>query len=171
MNKKQSLSRWAGVLACLAFTVIFAPSVGKAMAYFTNYTLAQGSRALGGFTVTTEVTETVEENQKTVSVKNTGEVPCYVRVCAAAGEQFTVEAAPETAGSWQQEADGWWYYHTYIEPGDATGPLTFTITWEKSQVQGDFNVIVIEECTPVRYQADGTPYADWDAEAKEVGVQ
>ena len=26
----------------------------------------------------------------------------------------------------------------------------------------EFNVIVVEECTPVLYKADGTAYADWN---------
>ena len=29
----------------------------------------------------------------------------------------------------------------------------------------DFNVIVVQECTPVLYDENGNPYADWNAVA------
>lgn len=173
MTKKQSQKRLSLALACLALAVLLIPAAGRAMAYFTNYTETSGGYKLGSFTVTTQVTETVDSNKKTVSVKNTGTVPCYVRVRALAGEQFTIKATQKDDGQWIQHDpdDGWWYYTPSIASGTSTGKLTFTIKWDNDAIKGDFNVIVLEECTPVRYKPDGTEYPDWDAKAEEVGVQ
>lgn len=170
MNKKHSQKRWAFALACLAFAVLLAPAAGRAMAYFTNYTVTQGSQQLGSFTTTTEVTEVVNDNKKTVSVKNTGSVACFVRVRALAGEQFTITPDEGTVGEWTKDG-GWWVYQPVLEPGAATSELTFTITWDGKEVTGDFNVIVLEECVPARYDPDGTPRPDWDAKIEEVAVQ
>ena len=172
MKEKMRLNRLYVLLACLALAVLLVPTTERTMAYFTHYITAKGSVDLGSFKVTTEIIEQVDNNRKTVTIRNTGDVPCYIRVSALAGRQFALEFTPENAGSWvANEDDGWWYYREPVDPEASTDSLMIEITWEKDEIQGDFNVIVVEECTPVRYEPDGTPYADWNAEAKEVGKQ
>ena len=73
---------------------------------------------------------------------------------------------PEGGSShWRKDADGWWYYEAILKPGELTNVLSVKIevTREMMDLEIDnFNVVVVQESTPVLYREDGTPYADWD---------
>ncbi len=57
-----------------------------------------------------------------------------------------------------------------LPPGGSTGSILAKI--ENLGEQDEFNVIVIQECTPVPYQEDGTPVSwdqvDWSRKADIV---
>ena len=59
---------------------------------------------------------------------------------------------------------------TAVEGGQATNSFIVTITSipEEPEKGDTFNVTVLYESTPVRYHADGTAYADWDAPIDEA---
>ena len=40
--------------------------------------------------------------------------------------------------------------------------ITNALKATSEDAPAEFNVIVVEECTPVLYKADGTAYADWN---------
>ena len=93
--------------ATLALTGTLA--VGSAMAYFTTYTTAGGGVTMNmGFTKTIP-NETVDKDGKHVTITNTGDYDCFVRVKAFAPMELTY-TAPN--GGWKAEDDGYWRNHT-----------------------------------------------------------
>ena len=146
--------------ATLALTGTLA--VGSAMAYFTTYSTAGGGVTMNmGFTETIP-NEEVDENGKHITITNTGDYDCFVRVKAFAPVDLTYNA-PD--GGWTDGGDGYWYYGEVLPAGETTGKeLNITYKFPSGDEKPDeFNIVVIEECTPVLYQEDGTPYADWNS--------
>lgn len=155
--------RWNKKTMCLAAAALVLTSgvtAGRAMAYFTTYVTASGGYELNlGFT-TTIPEEQVSNWTKDITITNTGESPCYVRVRAYAGERYGLEYDLSGSDSrWSSKTDGYYYWHDILEPGEATGSLLVKI--DKKDAENDFNVIIVQECTPVPYQTDGTAVT-WD---------
>ena len=145
--------------ATLALTGTLA--VGSAMAYFTTYSTAGGGVTMNmGFTETIP-NEEVDENGKNITITNTGDYDCFVRVKAFAPVELTYNA-PD--GGWTDGGDGYWYYDEVLPAGETTShELNITYKFPSGDEKPEeFNIVVIEECTPVLYQEDGTPYADWN---------
>lgn len=145
--------------ATLALTGTLA--VGSAMAYFTTYSTAGGGVTMNmGFTETIP-NEEVDENGKHITITNTGDYDCFVRVKAFAPVELTYNA-PD--GGWTDGGDGYWYYNEVLPAGETTShELNITYKFPSGDEKPEeFNIVVIEECTPVLYQEDGTPYADWN---------
>ena len=145
--------------ATLALTGTLA--VGSAMAYFTTYSTAGGGVTMNmGFTETIP-NEEVDENGKHITITNTGDYDCFVRVKAFAPVELTYNA-PD--GGWTDGGDGSWYYDEVLPAGETTShELNITYKFPSGDEKPEeFNIVVIEECTPVLYQEDGTPYADWN---------
>lgn len=146
--------------ATLALTGTLA--VGIAMAYFTTYSTAGGGVTMNmGFTETVP-NEEVDANGKHVTITNTGDYDCFVRVKAFAPVDLTYNA-PD--GGWStRNNDGYWYYDEILPAGQTTkSELNITYTFPSGDDKPEeFNIVVIQECTPVLYEEDGTPYADWN---------
>lgn len=159
MNKK---------LICLtsaALILVAGLSVGKALAYFTTYTEAEGGIELDlGYTETIP-DEKVIDGAKQVIIRNTGDYDCYVRMKALVGSSYVINyAEPGGEGKWTPGADGFYYYSDIVPAkGGETTQINVNITFpstEEDEVP-NFNVIIIQECTPVLYKDGGEPYADW----------
>ena len=161
--------------ATLALTGTLA--VGSAMAYFTTYVEAEG-----GYPITlgneTTIAEKVENMEKHIVLTNTGESDCFVRVKVFAGSQITLTMS---GSSWIQGEDGYWYYSDIVPVSGNTEELLAQIAIPE-EYKESFNVVVVQECTPVLYEEDGTPYADWNriadtrtdigtADAREAGEE
>ena len=149
--------------ATLALTGTLA--VGSAMAYFTTYSTAGGGVTMNmGFTETVP-NEEVDENGKHVTITNTGKYDCFVRVIAFAPVELTYNA-PD--GGWTAGADDYWYYDEVLPAGQTTKKeLNITYKFPAGDSEGknkpdEFNVVVIQECTPVLYDDTGKAYADWN---------
>ena len=67
----------------------------------------------------------------------------------------------DASGKWTPGEDGYYYYADIVEGGQTTEPLDVKIENIPEDAK-DFNVIVIHESTPVQYDEDGKPYADWN---------
>lgn len=152
-------------LTAAAVVLVGSMSIHEAMAYFTTYVTAKG-----GYPITLGSSSTVEEQvenmTKKITITNTGATECYVRVKVFSGDMVDISYSGAVDGSgsayWiKNESDGYWYYKDIVPAGGKTEVLQ-----AKIQVAADyeesFDVIVIQECTPVLYNADGTPYADWE---------
>lgn len=139
----------------IAFMLIVGVSVKSAMAYFTTYVTAKG-----GYELTLsdegEIEEKVADMTKSISLKNTGEQPEYVRVKVFFGSQTGVSVEYSAESGWSQGDDGYWYYDEVLPVGGSTSILKVKLTADESVVPS-FNVVVIQECTSVT--KDGT--ADW----------
>lgn len=146
----------------IAIIFVLAVSVQSALAYFTTYVTAKG-----GYDITlgyeSEIEEKVENKQKIVTLKNTGNQVEYVRV-----RIFTPENLPNgvtysvipTEG-WSQNGD-YWYYSKPLEPGEETSTIIAKFELPSDDYKESFNIIVVQECTPVKLDINGNQYADWD---------
>ena len=148
-------------LAAAALTLTAGISVGSAMAYFTTYATASGGAviSLGSTTIVPE--EEVVGMEKRISVKNTGDYECFVRVKVFAGDKYQpgLVFIPDQAGTLSQGEDGYYYCSQVIPAGGVSE--TFRVKIDTMDSEDDFNVIVIQECTAVLYDENGNPYADW----------
>ena len=153
--------------ATLALTGTLA--VGSAMAYFTTYTTAGGGVTMNmGFTETIP-NETVDKDGKHVTITNTGDYDCFVRVTAFAPMKLTY-TTPN--GGWKAKDDGYWYYEGVLPAGETTPELNISYKFpEGKDKPEEFNIVVIQECTPVLYDKDGNPYADWNHVIKDDSTQ
>lgn len=94
---------------------------------------------------------------KIVSVKNTGDYGCYVRLTAFAGSRYKLVYADGGSGKWTDGGDGYWYYSELLEPGKSTETMHVEIPAEllKDAEDTDLNVIVVQECAPESYNDAG----------------
>jgi hypothetical protein len=170
MRQFWNRSKKITLLAAAALVLVLGVSVGTAMAYFTTYATAKG-----GVPVTLGAKTTIHEEYddwtKTVSIENTGEVPVFVRAKLIAGSQITVTV--EGTG-WSQGKDGYWYYKEALPVGGKTQNLVASIE-KDADMTSSFNVVVVQECTPVMYDANGNAVtaenADWNMKAEYTGKE
>ena len=158
---KKQLKKPFLMMAVTALVLVGTLKVGGAMAYFTTYSTASGSVQMNmGFTQTIPHEE-VDSRGKHVSVENTGDYDCFVRVRAFAPVELSYNA-PD--GGWTDGGDGYWYYNDVLQAGQTTEKeLNITYKFPSGdQKPEEFNVVVIQECTPILYDEDGNAYADWD---------
>lgn len=149
-------------LAAAALTLAAGVSVGGTMAYFTTYTTASGGAELKLGTTTIVPNEEIVGMAKRIAVENTGEIDCFVRVKVFAGEKYQpgLVFVPDEEGTWSQGDDGYYYCSQIVPAGGKSN--TFTVKIDDMDSEDDFNVIVVQECTAVLYDENGTPYADWN---------
>lgn len=153
--------KWPVFLAGIALIMTVFPNVKSAMAYFTAYVTASGGHTITYTGTEPQLDEELDGGNKIVVAKNTGTVDCYIRVRAFAGDQFTLEYPEGTHAGWVDTGDGFWEYTGIVPAGGETAPLRIEIT-RPEWLEGDFDVTVVQECTPVTYQEDGAPKpADW----------
>ena len=146
----------------LALWMVHGMGAEPSTAYFTTYASAKGGYELQAGTET-EIEEKIEELTKHIRIVNTGEGDCLVRV-------------KDNSGKWSLGGDGYWYYQDVLPPGETTGELAATIEVPEGMegMMDSFDVVVIQECVPVFYREDGTPYGDWErkmADGKETGAE
>lgn len=147
-------------LAAAALVLTAGLSVGGTMAYFTTYTQTSGSVPLSlGGSITTEPHEEVEDWTKHVTIENTGDADCFVRVRAFAGAQYQ-DSLVYSGENWSLAADGYYYYSRILSPGETSGELLIAI--DNQDTEQSFNVIVVQESAPVIYDENGNPTGDWD---------
>ena len=80
------------------------------------------------------------------------------------GSEYTLTYT-DTSGKWTPGSDGYYYYSDIVNGGEATGGLDIKIGNVPESVEdgSSFNIVVVYETTPVRYDENGKPYADWNA--------
>lgn len=164
--KKNTFKTICLAAAALMLTAVI--TVPSAMAYFTTYVTAKGGYVVElGFTKT-EIEEEVEYGKKVITLTNTGEYDCYVRLKALTGDAYKdslLYSEPEASGKWTPGTDGYYYYGDIVAPAGTTTELEVRFAFPEGEEPTDFNVIIIQECTPVLYDENGNPYADWTVTA------
>ena len=149
-------------LAAVTLSLVLSASLGSAGAYFTTHVTARGGYPLELGNETT-VHEEFDSWTKHVTVTNREDSqPVYVRVRAFAGSEYTLQYS-DAAGKWTPGEDGYYYYSDIVNGGESTGELHILIgnIPQGSQEAVSFNVAVVYESTPVLYDENGSPYADW----------
>ena len=112
-----------------------------------------------GFTETTP-TEEFSNWTKHVTVKNTGDFACFVRVKALAGEKYQDGLQySDSDGKWTPGEEGYYYYSEPVAPGESSSVLDIKI--DSKDTEDSFNVVVVQESTKVLYNENNEPYADW----------
>lgn len=167
------------ILLALTIALILATSINGALAYFTTYARAEGGYVihLGGGSSSgspddkkdrtnngTEMREEFSAWTKHIVISNSNNnQPVYVRARAFSGSTYDLLYNDDT-GKWTLGDDGYFYYNEILAPGTETAELLIRIQNVPADVtDGDsFNVVVIYECTPVQYDQDGNPHADWN---------
>lgn len=133
---KHRLPAGKGLTLLATLVLLAALAVGGTLAYLTDSDAPVENTFLPG-KVTTSVVENTENGVKShVKIRNTGDVPAYIRSSVAvswqddkgnllgkapvAGTDYTITW---TMTGWEQGADGFYYYKTPVLPGDATDVL------------------------------------------------
>ena len=157
--KKRNLFR---NILLISFAVVFvlAAGIGDAWAYFTTYARAQGGYIIKlGYE--TEIEEEFSNWEKRVVISSKSDSqPVYIRARAFCGGEYELTYS---GSNWTLGSDGYWYYNNIVYGGDHTDELRVKIENipENPEETPEFNVVVIYESTPVGYDAQGNPYADW----------
>lgn len=167
MKGKKLIPAAKAAASALAVAQVLTSAVGSAGAYFTTYTGAAGGRTLSVGSQP-DIEETFSSWTKTVTVSNSADSqPVYVRVRGFASGHSLVYL--DETGAWTAGEDGFYYYNSIVNPGEAAAPIKVGIG-DIPEEEGSFNVAVVYESTPVQYQADGTPYADWEIQLEPLGT-
>ena len=154
-------------LSAAALFLTAAAGIRQASAYFTTYVSAGGSQVVH-MGARTELQEDVTDMTKHISVRNTSDSnECFVRVKIFCGGEFSIGYPKESDvianEDWYFGDDGYIYYKPILKSGELTSVLDAKIFVPEGFDREDFNVVVIQECTPVVYDASGNASADWNA--------
>ena len=155
---------------CLLFLVaamVLSAGVKEASAYFTTYVRAEGGYVIqSGYE--TEIEEKFYDWTKEITIgSKSGSQPVYIRAKAFCGDEYELLYS-DPYDKWTQKSDGYWYYKDIVNGGEKTKPLLIKIEKVPEEVKDntEFNVVVIYESTPVRYDKNGNPYEDWSAKTE-----
>ena len=166
---KKNIGKKTICLAMAAMFLVIGLSVGTAMAYFTTYAVAEGgySIALGGTEVEIEEEVDLVDPRKDIKIKNIGDQESFVRLKVLTGNVLKENmqcTEPGGENKWVSGNDDYYYFSDVLQPDESTTMLTVSFVFPKEELK-QFNVIIVQECTPVLYDADGMPYADWNNKA------
>ena len=149
------------LLGILAVCLILSAGIGSATAYFTTYSTAEGGQLLD-LGDSTKIEEQVSNWTKHLKISSDKESePVFVRARAICGSQYALVYSG--GDGWSDGGDGWWYYGPILYAEGSTTVLDVKIeNIPEDAKEGDsFNVVVYYQSTPVLYDENGTPYADW----------
>lgn len=162
------------IFTTVTLILMLAANLPLAWGYFSTYTEASGVIRLQPWQVETDIKEEVSDWTKHVVITNSEDgSPVYIRAKAFGGSEY--DLTYETGGSWTLRDDGFYYYNGILGPGEQTPELLVKINGLPEDAEKDqkFDVVVIYESTPVCYDKDGKPYADWGRklEARERSAE
>lgn len=150
------------IMSAAALAMTAALGIQSSMAYFTTYVSAGGGGELS-LKVQTEIQEEVSRMTKHVTIRNTEDNDCFVRVRAFYGGLVDIEYRNVEGGNdWYDGGDGYWYYRPVLRANSASSALDVRIIVPEEFDKDSFNVVVVQECTPVIYDDAGNPGAEWD---------
>ena len=170
-------------MSAAALGMVAALTIESATAYFTTYVSAGGSQIVNLGSQTT-IHEDVSAMTKHIQIANESAIhDCFVRVKIFYGGDLEIgyPDSPDVPANsdWYLDdtADEKGFRYVYYRPvlpasrvpGDyehpenisLTSPLDVKINVPEGFDKDNFNVVVIQECTPVVYDEDGNASADW----------
>ena len=134
------------VLSIVALVMISTLGIGKALGYFTTHTNATGGYKMNlGFT-DTKIEEDVDKDGKHVVITNVGDYDCFVRIKVFAADNLKIK------------------YNLVLSSKDKTSELNIKYTLPEvndDNKDKDYNIVVIQEFTPVVYDDQGNLIANW----------
>lgn len=147
MMKRKIIAASIAVLG----TIIFYPSITQAL--LTDTKVRDNEFTFGNNTISVEEVFDMPESykadtsyQKLVTVKNTGSIPCYVRLFAEPANSEIPVSIEYDDGSWKKNGD-WWYYGKILQPGESTSALFDSVHIGKidDDKKESFDIIVYSE--------------------------
>ena len=135
-------------LLVVALVLVLSLTVGLTMAYFSDYTEAKGgvTVALGG---ETEINEKPNDDNKVISITNTGDTDVIVRVAVYGPTAIKYSESSD----WAKNGD-YVYYTKVLPAGETTSEIT--ASWDvPTDLGDDYNVIVVQESNQAVYDKDG----------------
>ena len=164
--RRRSSSRTTLVLACIALLLTL--SVGGTLAYIVANTSSVRNEFVPG-----EVACEVVESGNTISVKNSGNVPAYLRATVVVnwmdGQGNVIGTKPDVtiavAANWEQ-SNGIYYYKEVVPSGQPVDFIT-DISEEKS---GEYTLTVEVVAEAIQAEGMGATSAQ-DAWARAKGAQ
>lgn len=145
------------LVMALSLLLCMSVSIGLAFAYFTDYENARGGAILH-LKGQTWIEEEVDENSKTVVIKNVDEPDMVVRVMIIADQDHLDEV--KLGDGWTgPDEDGWYYYNKVLKgstdrDGDETTKLIATVKVDGNEDINDFDIVVVQEAERVTYEQD-----------------
>lgn len=192
MAKKHLAKRGIAALV-IAVALTMGTAVGTAFAYYTDTTQAKGmvSFSYNPNPPTTEVEEYEVEGQKTVAIKNTGDVDAMVRVKVfypEFPEDWGVDISIATEGDadeWTQDVsgvnaagdpvdndEGWLYWPHPVAPDKSTPAFTVNVTLKDgSTFNQPFDITVVQQCTSAKSFTEGQPLLGTFADGEKSLMQ
>lgn len=150
------------VMSAAALAMTAALTIQSSMAYFTTYVSAGGGGEVS-LKVQTEIHEEVSDMTKHITIENVEDNDCFVRVRAFYSGLVGIEYKNVDGGNdWYDGGDGYWYYRPVLKAHSTSSQLDVKITVPETFDKDTFNVVVVQECTPVIYDDNGNPGAEWD---------
>lgn len=155
-------------MSAAALGMTAALTIESSLAYFTTYVSAGGSLTVDLGAETT-IHEDVSNMTKHISIRNVSQTnDCFVRVKVFYGGELAIDFTDVSGDdNWYQGEDDYWYYRPILPAStDPDNPSQTTVLDAKIILpegfdRDNFNVVVIQECTPVVYDESGNATADW----------
>ncbi|MCI8581995.1 MAG: hypothetical protein HFH13_02480 [Dorea sp.] len=165
----KGIKRYKRVIAmsAAALGLAAALTVNDAIAYFTASVSAEGSQVVN-LGSETEITEEPGRGMKKITITNSGENDCFVRVKAFAPANISISYSEDEGNdNWSEGDEGYYYYGLVLAAGGSATVLNVEFDIPENFDRDEFNLVVVQECTPVRHRDDGTEYADWSTVYRE----
>ena len=174
------------ILITLVFALIVCATIQPTIAYFTTYVRAKGGHEVS-FGDTTKITEEYSGFTKKVTIWNEEDsYPVFIRAKVLYEGKFNIKVSGDgwTDRIPDDPIQGYYYYGesssklTILNENDHTNELKVEIldvptgkeaVQQLTEGEKSFSVVVVYESTPVRYDTDGKPYANWEADIIEIG--
>lgn len=170
MKNRKIIASAAAIFLCMVV------SVGTAVAYFTDYENGRGGAEVN-LSGQTRLIENMQDNNKVISVQNTGETDMIVRVLIF-GDESRMTVKP--GSGWIKGEDGAFYYNKILKAGkdgaagESTSEIIAEVTVKEGEEPTDFDIMVVNEGSRVVYDGQGDPTSGnqnlkapdgWDADA------
>ena len=142
------------ILLVMTLTLVLSLTVGLTMAYFSDYTAAEGDAMLS-LGATDKIHEDVDGKNKSVWIENIGDTNIVVRVAVYGPSQMKMKV---DSSLWQ-EAGGYYYYKKILKPGETTKKGTLKANTEfpaGTDLGPEFEIVVVQECAQAIYGEGST---------------
>lgn len=177
----KNMKKYIALFVC-AFALVATVGVSRTNAYFTARTEAAGTLKVKGYgELEVHPQEAQGANgEKVITVENTGDADCWVRVKVVHPSTVEVNVEPTVPNdpNWKNVGDYW--YYTKILPAPAEGKTSVTETSIEASVEiingqlkdilPEFKVVVVTECIPVLDYEATEPPIDADGWAQEFKI-
>lgn len=142
------------LIICVIAILLTILLIGSVWAFMGIHIEGEGEIILKTGEAKIQMQQTNNENIKNITITNTGNMPCSVRVKIFCISENSVNIKNST--NWNKQEDGNWYYSKMLKEGETTEVLEI-------EKKNNANVFVIGEATEYIYYDDsGKLNANWE---------